>query len=127
MDFAGLHAVALRGQQRCLDHGGWWLGGEDPGRVQGGPEIEPSRMSVIWWSGPRGWEHTVQHDEWGDGNPMPDAQVRGRFGISPSYGDQSGWNQFLQDCGQMCWFGILLKEQMRTKKCLCSWEDRLQL
>ena len=29
-------------------------------------DLENQRVSVIWWSGPRGWERAIQHDEWGD-------------------------------------------------------------
>jgi hypothetical protein len=40
-------------------------------------DLEPHHISVIWWSGPRGWERVVQHDEWGVGNAMPAAPVQG--------------------------------------------------
>ena len=42
-------------------------------------DLEPQRVSVIWWSGPRGWEKSIQHDEWGTGNADPDPPVQGQW------------------------------------------------
>ena len=48
-------------------------------------DLEPNRFTVIWWSGPYGWERTVQEDTWlaGQSSPLP-----------PVTGPWRGWTLF---------------------------------
>lgn len=34
-------------------------------------DLEPRPTRVIWWSGPRGWELAVRHDDWSTDSTMP--------------------------------------------------------
>jgi len=64
-------------------------------------DLEPRRTTVICWSGPRGWERAVQHDEWGTGNVMVQGQWRGWtfFRLSET-------NQLLSDEGSLQWLNM---------------------
>ena len=42
-------------------------------------DLEARRISVIWWSGPRGWERAVQEDQWSHGQVPPQSPVTGRW------------------------------------------------
>eukprot|EP00435_Cladocopium_sp_Y103_P011952 s4008_g3.t1 len=56
-------------------------------------DLEARRISVIWWSGPRGWERSVQEDQWGSGQIAP---------WPPVIGQWRGWTFFrLSESNQM--------------------------
>ena len=64
-------------------------------------DLEPRRISVMWWSGDRDWTKAIQEDEWGAGNVEP-GQWRGwtffRLRESPQVGaSSSGVPRLQQD------------------------------
>jgi len=41
-------------------------------------DLEAKRISVIWWSSPRGWERALQEDQWFHGQIPPQPPVTGQ-------------------------------------------------